>query len=94
MFYFQKTKSALDSYAVKTLIIAGGVIANKKISEEFSNLENQYKDLKVITPSKTLSTDNSLMIAAAAYINILINPDIVKNNEIIAKGNIKLGEKL
>jgi N6-L-threonylcarbamoyladenine synthase len=89
-----KTKSALDSYAVKTLIIAGGVIANKKISEEFSNLENQYKDLKVITPSKTLSTDNSLMIAAAAYINILINPDIVKNNEIIAKGNIKLGEKL
>ncbi len=87
----KKTKSAIEENNVKTLIIAGGVIANKKISEEFSKFENEFGDLKVKIPNKKLTGDNSLMIAGSAYINICLNPEIIKENKnIIAKGNLKL----
>lgn len=89
-----KTRSALDQYGVKTLIIAGGVIANKKITQVFSELENEYNGLLVKTPTKSLSTDNSLMIAAATYINLCLYPDFMKKHDIIANGNLKLGHNL
>lgn len=89
-----KIRSALDSYGAKTLIIAGGVISNSKIAEEFKKIEAEYRNLIVKIPTKTLRTDNSLMIAAAAYINICIYPDLLKKNDIIANGNLKLGENL
>lgn len=90
----KKTKSALDSYGVKTLIIAGGVIANNKISQVFTELENEYKGLIVKTPVKNLSTDNSLMIAGATYINLILHPELLCKHEIIANGNLKLGQDL
>jgi N6-L-threonylcarbamoyladenine synthase len=87
-----KTEKALLETKAKTLIIAGGVIANKKIRDTFSALENKYQELKVKTPAKLLSTDNSLMIASASYINILLYPEILKTPiNIIANGNLKLG---
>jgi N6-L-threonylcarbamoyladenine synthase len=58
-----KTKKAVDEYAPKTLIVCGGVSANKKLRETF------YKEFgkKVIFPPFILSTDNAAMIACAAY---------------------------
>jgi N6-L-threonylcarbamoyladenine synthase len=84
-----KTKEALDENETRTLIIGGGVIANKKIKEVFTNLEKEYHGLVVKTPTKELSTDNSLMIAVTAYLNIKLYPEILsKTNNIIAKGNL------
>lgn len=84
-----KTKDALDRNGVKTLIVGGGVIANKKIKEVFVNFEKEYSGLIVKTPTRELSTDNSLMIAVTAYINISIYPEIMaQNKKIIAKGNL------
>lgn len=90
-----KTKRAVEENEVKTLIIAGGVIANKKISEEFKKLEDEYDGLKVKIPNKGLTGDNSVMIAVATYLNICVNPNIInEKKDIKAVGNLKLGINL
>ncbi len=86
-----KTEKALEQTGAKTLIIAGGVISNKKIRETFMGLETKYEGLSIITPIKDLATDNALMIACATYINTLINPEMLGiQKEIKAKGNLRL----
>lgn len=86
-----KTTKAIEETGVKTLIVAGGVIANKVIRETFTKLEEKYNELIVKVPTKTLSTDNSLMIACASYINIKLYPELlVEPQKIIAEGNLKL----
>ncbi|MFZ2620980.1 MAG: tRNA (adenosine(37)-N6)-threonylcarbamoyltransferase complex transferase subunit TsaD [Minisyncoccia bacterium] len=87
-----KMELALNNSSAKTLIVAGGVIANKKIREIFMKLENKYNGLVVKIPTKELSTDNALMIACATYLNINLYPELLSlKKQIIAKGNIKLG---
>lgn len=89
-----KTKEALDSTGAQTLIIAGGVIANKKIRESFMELEKEFIGLAVKVPDRNLATDNAIMIASAAYVQISLHPDLLTQTEskIIAKGNLKLGQ--
>lgn len=85
-----KTEKALEDYSTKTLIIGGGVIANKKIRDVFNNFENIFNGLIIKTPERNLATDNSLMMAAAAYINICLYPEILRSeHKIIANGNLK-----
>lgn len=63
-----KTKMALQKYDVKTLIIGGGVIADKKIRNAFQTLiKDKYKKIKLLIPHSTLATDNATMIAIAGY---------------------------
>ena len=86
-----KTKKALEETQAKTLIIAGGVIANKKIRSAFSELEKETPGLVVKIPTNSMSTDNALMIACATYINIILYPELlVKQQKIIANGNLTL----
>ncbi len=86
-----KTKRALDENPVKTLIVAGGVIGNPKLREAFMNLEKEYNELKVRIPEKTLSTDNSIMIACAGYIKLCLEPDLLTYpQQIRANGNLEL----
>lgn len=88
----EKTKNILNQTDTKTLIIAGGVIANKKIRQSFKQLEEEYRGLSVKTPTQNLATDNALMIACATYLNITLYPDLLRSNtKIIANGNLKLG---
>ncbi len=87
----KKTKKALDEKEINTLMIAGGVIANNKIRESFHELKNIFSDLEIKTPTKELSTDNSIMIAYSTYIKCLAFPDFIStNHKIIAQGNLKL----
>jgi len=84
-----KTKEALEQTGAQTLIIAGGVIANKKIKHEFGLLTHTYTDLTVLVPETTFSTDNSTMIASAGYIQVLLYPDLLTSQrQIIAEGNL------
>jgi N6-L-threonylcarbamoyladenine synthase len=86
-----KTKKALDQTRAQTLIIAGGVVANKKIRSVFVELEKEYGGLTIKIPTNALATDNSLMIACATYFNIIIHPEILTNSEkIVASGNLRL----
>jgi len=86
-----KTKKALDDTDAKTLIIAGGVIANKKIRSTFLDFEKEYSGLNVKIPTNIMSTDNALMIACATYFNVILNPEILKSTKkIMACGNLRL----
>ncbi len=90
-----KTKAALEETGAGTLIIAGGVIANKKIRETFKKLEETYSGLLVKTPVHALATDNALMIASAGYIQTLLYPEkLTEQKEIRAQGNLELGKKI
>jgi N6-L-threonylcarbamoyladenine synthase len=87
-----KTEEALVQINAKTLIVAGGVIANKKLRDTFSSLTSSNNELLVKIPVKDLATDNSLMIASAAFINISLYPELLQTpKKIIASGNLKLG---
>ena len=87
----KKTKEALNETLAKTLVVAGGVIANKKLREEFLKLEKEFRDLIVKTPTGAMSTDNAIMISCAAYINAVLQPDILKKQPtILANGNLHL----
>lgn len=86
-----KTKKALDRAGAQTLIIAGGVIANKKIRSVFMELEKEYSGLTIKIPTNSLATDNALMIACATYFNIILHPKILTTSKkIVAQGNLKL----
>lgn len=86
-----KTRKALEENDVKTLIIAGGVIANERLRGIFQDFEKEYSGLIVKTPVKSMSTDNSVMIACAGYMKISRDPGIVSYpQQIKAKGNMEL----
>lgn len=62
----KKTMRVVQKYNVKTLILAGGVSANKGLREAFYELCSQ-NDIKFVVPPLKYCTDNATMIAAAAY---------------------------
>ncbi|MDE1874838.1 MAG: tRNA (adenosine(37)-N6)-threonylcarbamoyltransferase complex transferase subunit TsaD [Patescibacteria group bacterium] len=61
-----KMRKAVERYAVATLIIGGGVIANSHIREALEKLANECS-LSIFLPQIDHSTDNGLMIALAGY---------------------------
>ncbi len=64
----EKTIQATKEYKVKTVILAGGVAANKKLREELSSqISNLKPQISFSVPPKILCTDNAAMIAAAGY---------------------------
>ena len=81
-----KTKKALAQYNPKTLIIGGGVIANYALRENFLNLKEDYPELKILIPEKSLTTDNATMIAAAGFIEYLKNGK--EKKKLKAEGNL------
>jgi len=91
----KKTSKAIDKYDAKDLIIGGGVIANKNIRETFARLQNDSEtvteNINVWVPEINLTTDNSIMIGIAGYLNFKQNPDKAEiNPEIVANGNLSL----
>lgn len=83
-----KTISAIEKYSPKNLIIGGGVIANKALRENFSDLEKRFPEIKVLIPDKSLTTDNATMIVAAGYIESLTKSNV---NKLTADGGLKIG---
>ena len=83
-----KTKKALEQYEIKTLILGGGVTANRHIRESFEKMIGDYPDTNLLIPDPKHSTDNALMIAVAGYINWLGGKRGEKN--FVAEGNLSL----
>src|SRR3989344_5796618 len=82
-----KTKKALNQFGVKTLIIGGGVSANKNIRRTFEELSTKKNDLKLFISNPELATDNALMIALAGQLRLKANK--TKTSEkITAQGNL------
>ncbi len=62
----QRTMAACKEYAVRTLLVTGGVAANSALRASFERSARGSR-VRVQFPSRQLSTDNAAMIAAAAY---------------------------
>lgn len=83
-----KTNKAIEKYKIKTLIIAGGVSANKYLKQE---VKKKIKKVEVLFPGKGLSTDNSLMIGIVGYMQYMKNGGKGKRmHNIKASGNLSL----
>jgi len=61
-----KTLAAARAFDVATLFVTGGVAANSELRKTFER-EGAQEGVPVFFPSRSLSTDNAAMIAAAAY---------------------------
>ena len=84
-----KTKTALQKFGAKTLIVAGGVAANKQLRKEIKRAFD--KEAKIFFPEKKLTTDNAIMIGVAGYLNYLNkNKKTINPNRIKADGGLRL----
>jgi N6-L-threonylcarbamoyladenine synthase len=60
----ERTLSAAEQSEVETILVSGGVSANRQLRAAF---QDRARGLNVFFPSRELSTDNAAMIAAAAF---------------------------
>lgn len=67
-----KTKSAIEKHNAKSLIVGGGVSANKYIRENLKRLSKE-ENFDIFLPEKNMSTDNALMIAIVSAIKVRNN---------------------
>lgn len=83
-----KTLRAVEAYGARSVIVGGGVSANTRLRESLAlRLNNNFPDVELAIPERTLSTDNALMIAIAAYFTAPTS-DFAN---LRARGNWKLG---
>ncbi|MBX4181387.1 tRNA (adenosine(37)-N6)-threonylcarbamoyltransferase complex transferase subunit TsaD [Candidatus Parcubacteria bacterium] len=89
-----KTRKALldEAGEAKTLIVAGGVAANAHLNAEVHKLIQEFPDLTLKLPERSLATDNAVMIGIAGFIRVQNDLDILNTqSEIRARGNLTLG---
>ncbi len=92
-----KTAKAIEKHKIKTLIVAGGVSANRYLISEMKKMTKSSK-VKLMLPPKELTGDNSLMIGIAGYLNYIKNKNlpagrhgkVPRLNSIKADGNLRL----
>lgn len=94
-----KTRAALQKSGAKTLVIGGGVAANRHIREELQKMAlDAFPDVECRLPELSITGDNAIMIGEAALAHLLRGDwrlDISRLNlDIEASGNLSLAEKL
>ena len=77
-----KTKKAIEKYNIKTVIVAGGVSANRYLKKEMQKITKDKQTLYF--PNKKLSGDNSVMIGIVGYLKY-----VGQNKKGVNPGNIK-----
>ncbi|MCP6719420.1 MAG: tRNA (adenosine(37)-N6)-threonylcarbamoyltransferase complex transferase subunit TsaD [Patescibacteria group bacterium] len=64
----KKTIKAAKEYKAKTVILGGGVIANRELRKQLkAKIKKDLPNTEYLSPDIKLSTDNALMIAITAY---------------------------
>lgn len=81
-----KTIRAAKTYKVKTIIVGGGVAANKELRKRLT-AESKKNNFKIHFPTKELSTDNAVMIGIAGFFG-KVKKNTLENFK--AKGNMEL----
>src|SRR3989344_3287374 len=80
-----KTVRAIKEFGAESVLIAGGVAANKKLRAAMK-LEAKKLGINFFAPPAKLNTDNAAMIAVAAYFQKLRK----KNHRLEAQSNLNL----
>lgn len=65
-----RMRKAAHQTGIRTLCIAGGVAANRRLQEEMQAMCDK-EGLRLIAPAPVLCTDNAAMIACAGYFQLL-----------------------
>jgi N6-L-threonylcarbamoyladenine synthase len=66
----EKTLRAIQKYKPQSLLLAGGVAANKRLREKFKlEIRNSKLEINFFVPPPKLCTDNAAYIASFAYFN-------------------------
>jgi len=75
----------------KTLIVAGGVSANFHLSQELEKLVSEFPNINLRLPSRSLTTDNAIMIGIASFVKVMKKPETLKDKTPIkAQGNLSI----
>ena len=89
----EKTINAVEEYKPKTLIVSGGVSANKKLrsnlSEKLTQLKNKNRPNKTLHPLQKYCMDNATMIGIAGYYHAK-NKDFTPWQKLDANPNWKI----
>ncbi len=84
-----KTRRALSERDVGCLVLGGGVSANDVVRRGVVDLvQNEFTDIPVYMPDKTLTGDNAIMIGAAAYLRA--SSGRKPNGPLVATGSLRL----
>ena len=81
----KKTINAAQSFGAKTIILGGGVAANKALRDTLKKEAKRVRK-EFLVPKSEFNTDNAAMIAAASYINFLKK----KKYKITAQANLNM----
>lgn len=96
-----KTLRAVKKYKPRSLLLAGGVTANKRLRQRFKHeISNLKSDTNIFIPAPKLCTDNATFIASAAFFNystidwkrISVNPQLTIASETQFKTRNSNGE--
>ncbi len=88
-----KTLRAAEEVKPKTIILAGGVAANKKLRQTLTEAVNKITPYSLLlTPSPTYCMDNGAMIAVAGYYQAL-KKNFTPWDKLAANPNWKVDEK-
>jgi len=84
----KKTVKAARNYKVKTIILGGGVSANKELKKQLKEkISQEIPVYNFLVPEPLLSTDNALMIAITGY----FHKTKTKNwRKLIARANLRM----
>jgi len=87
----EKTIRAAKEHGASTLVVGGGVSANVRLRETLlSTFGEKLPHIPVSVPPSSLSTDNALMIAIAAF----FSEKRAKPEALRATGNWRIGEEV
>ncbi len=75
-----KLEKAIKEYDARTLLLGGGVTANRTLQKKVKALKEKFPELAIILPSLHLSTDNAEMVGIAATVEEERDPEIIKAN--------------
>ncbi|MBI4095014.1 MAG: tRNA (adenosine(37)-N6)-threonylcarbamoyltransferase complex transferase subunit TsaD [Candidatus Liptonbacteria bacterium] len=80
-----KTMRAVKEFGAKSVLLSGGVAANKALRAALSR-EAKKSSARFLVPDYLFNTDNAAMIAVAAYINYLKG----KKYKLVARGDMNI----
>ena len=92
-----KTIKAAKEFGAKSIILGGGVAANKELRAQMKkavgmsrrDLDIRKRTITLYLPSQKLTTDNAAMIGATGYLHAA-SGDFAKSEKIEAQGNLSL----
>jgi N6-L-threonylcarbamoyladenine synthase len=84
----KKTTKAAKDFNIKTIILGGGVAANKSLRERFKKATEE-SGLEIVLPSPEYCTDNAVMTAVTAFFN---KDKAGEWKDLSADANLKIGK--